>query len=98
MKWDIIRRVLMVAGVFYLVALIPSSIKPSWNAAPFRKPSSEVTVLAGSSNVQSRIQGACRAPALLRPLMGSAKTVRVITVDSAGNTLSVRELNCETYI
>lgn len=98
MKWETARKVLTVLGILYVVALIPASIRPSWNAAPFRKPNAEITTLAGATNLDSRIKDACRAPALLRPLMGSARHVRVITVGSAGKTLNVDEVNCELYL
>lgn len=98
MKWETIRKLLTVLGVLYVVALIPASIRPSWNAAPFRKPNSEITSTAGATNLDARLRDACRAPALLRPLMGSARTIRVVTVGSAGKTLGVQDVNCELYI
>ena len=95
MNWKLIRRVLTVCGVLYVIALVPSSIRPTWSAAPFRKPNQEITIQAGfGDNEGARIRDACRVPTLLRPLMGAARRVRVTTINQDGKSVDVHDFDC----
>lgn len=93
-----VRRGLMAAGAMYVVALVPSSIRPQWTAAPFRKPNQTISVPASAGNLKSRLEHACRAPVLLRPLLGSAQRVRVLRTTDQGDIVSIRDVNCEPYV
>lgn len=102
MKWEWIRRIFVIGGVVYVLTLIPASIRPSWSAAPFRKPDTTITISTPDPGgvippgAQPRLKSACRSPWALRPLMGSAHHVRVIVM-YRGVPAAVRTLDCELY-
>ena len=103
MDWKLIRRLLAGAGILYMVALIPASIRPTWTASPFRKPDQTVTIDAASptgfppANYKTKIKNACKASPLLRPVMGSARIVHV-TYDWNGQPVAVHDYHCELYV
>lgn len=99
MSWTWGRRLLVVGGVVYAFSLIPSSIRPSWSAAPLRKPDQTLTVAQGTSlkDVNARIKSKCTAAWLFRPVMGSAKHVQVV-VENNGKTVSAKDFNCAVYV
>lgn len=80
--WPWIRRGLVVVGVLSLVNFIPTSIRPGLSPTPFTKSEQQITVPAGTTDLARRITAACKAPLLLRPLMGSAKSVTVISTEN----------------
>lgn len=94
---------LLACGAVYVVSLIPSTIRPTWSAAPFRKSDPTITVLAETSHgtppadLKHRIKSACLAAWPFRPLMGSAHKVRVL-LDWQGTVVRVLEYDCELYI
>lgn len=99
MKWEWVRRGLVGAGIAYLVILIPANIRPAWRAAPFRKPNQTITVQADDphgtlgATAEDEVRKSCRAAWFLRPIMGSAKHIRVLATWN-DRVVQVREYNC----
>jgi hypothetical protein len=99
MKWEFVRRGLVVAGVLYLVILIPTNIRPSWNQSPLRKPSQTITVAAQSAagalpaDFGTKLKNACKPSWALRPLMSSATKVTVLLTWNA-NVITTRSYKC----
>lgn len=100
MSWAWTKRLLVVGGTIYAFTLIPAAIRPSWSAAPFRKPDQTITVEQGVSRtaLNSKIKNACTAAVLVRPVVGSAHNVRVVTVTTSGKPVSVKQVACELYV
>ena len=102
MKWEMVRRLLVIGGVLYAVALVPSSIRPSWTAAPFRKADQTITLHAASpagqapTDLHDKIKSSCKAAWVVRPIMGSAHRVRVV-LTWRGHAVSVHEYECELF-
>ena len=94
-KW--ILRGLIVLGAVYAFALIPANIRPQWTASPLRKPNQTITVKAGT-DYEPRVEHACRTYWMLRPLLGSAQEVRMITTTDDGQAIQVDDLDCELYV
>jgi hypothetical protein len=101
-KW-LIKRGVVVAGIVYIIALVPSNIRPQWTASPFHKANQTITVPAESSagtppaNIKDRLRDACKAAAVLRPVLGSAKSVEVIYTWN-DRPVSVNDYKCALYV
>jgi hypothetical protein len=82
MRWPIIRRFLVAAGVIYAWALIPVQIRPSLpSSARLKKNQQTITVSLADPRLRvstETLKNACEPPLFLQPFENSAATVRVL--------------------
>jgi hypothetical protein len=97
-KWPTFRRILLVAGLLYIAALIPTSLRPDLSTNVLRKSDQTVTIEQGMNPhiVGKQLHRACRPAWLLRPVMGAARSVDVI-VTLHGEPISAHTVNCARY-